>query len=342
MKTAASLLALLAAAGLAFPVFAEETVPVNVRNFVRAETDHYHATYVDQGGLGAFVHIREPAPVDAQDIIRMNRDTLYSFGIFDLTEPVTISMPDAGDRFMSMQVVNQDHFVVGVEHEAGSYTFTEEEVGTRYMSVFMRIFMDETDAADISVAGQLQDMIEIVQADAGSFDVPNWDPVSLDATRAALLPLVEGIGDTIFGIFGTEEETDPLLHLIGTAVGWGGNPPEAAVYPSVTPEANDGTVPHSLTVGEVPVDGFWSVTVYDAHGFMVPNLADAYAINNVTADPNADGTVTVNFGACEDGRVNCLPIMEGWNYTVRLYQPQAEILDGSWIFPVAQAAENGS
>jgi hypothetical protein len=31
--------------------------------------------------------------------------------------------------------------------------------------------------------------------------------------------------------------------------------------------------------------------------------------------------------------VNCLPIMDGWNYTVRLYRPRAEILDGSWTFP---------
>jgi hypothetical protein len=34
----------------------------------------------------------------------------------------------------------------------------------------------------------------------------------------------------------------------------------------------------------------------------------------------------------EDGRVNCLPIMEGWNYTVRLYQPAPEVMDGSWVF----------
>lgn len=38
------------------------------------------------------------------------------------------------------------------------------------------------------------------------------------------------------------------------------------------------------------------------------------------------------------GRANCLPIMDGWNYTVRLYQPGPEILDGSWAFPEAQPA----
>ena len=28
-----------------------------------------------------------------------------------------------------------------------------------------------------------------------------------------------------------------------------------------------------------------------------------------------------------------IPIMDGWNYVVRLYRPRAEILDGSWTFP---------
>jgi hypothetical protein len=37
-------------------------------------------------------------------------------------------------------------------------------------------------------------------------------------------------------------------------------------------------------------------------------------------------------------RPNCLPIMEGWNYIVRLYQRRPEILDGSWKFPSPEAA----
>ena len=57
------------------------------------------------GGLGKFVHRREPAAIDNQTVIRLNRDTLYSAAVFDLDAgPVTITLPDAGQRFMSMQV----------------------------------------------------------------------------------------------------------------------------------------------------------------------------------------------------------------------------------------------
>jgi hypothetical protein len=56
-------------------------------------------------------------------------------------------------------------------------------------------------------------------------------------------------------------------------------------------------------------------------------------VNNLTATRDDDGAVTVHFGGCADGRPNCIPIMEGWNYTVRLYRPRAEVLDGSWRIP---------
>ena len=95
---------------------------------------------------------------------------------------------------------------------------------------------------------------------------------------------------------------------------------------------------HRLTVREVPVDAFWSISVYNAEGHFQKNAFDAYALNNITAKKEADGAVTVQFGGC-DGKIdNCLPTMPGWNYMVRLYRPRDEILNGTWKFPEAKAA----
>jgi hypothetical protein len=77
----------------------------------------------------------------------------------------------------------------------------------------------------------------------------------------------------------------------------------------------------------VPVDGFWSISLYNAN---------TYSLNNLTAKANPDGSVTVQFGGCQKNTANCLPIVSGWNYTVRLYRPRKEIIDGSWKFPEAQ------
>jgi hypothetical protein len=54
---------------------------------------------------------------------------------------------------------------------------------------------------------------------------------------------------------------------------------------------------------------------------------------------NADGSVIVQFGGCNRDIANCLPIMPGWNYTVRLYRPRAEVLSGAWSFPKPQPVE---
>src|SRR5262245_28228174 len=59
-------------------------------------------------------------------------------------------------------------------------------------------------------------------------------------------------------------------------------------------------------------------------------------VNNITAKRSEDGSVEIQFGGCDGKIPNCLPITKGWNYTVRLYRPRPEILDGSWKFPEAE------
>jgi hypothetical protein len=85
----------------------------------------------------------------------------------------------------------------------------------------------------------------------------------------------------------------------------------------------------------VLVDGFWSVSVYNAEGYFQPNAEDAYALNNITAKKSADGLITIQFGGCDGNTANSLPVTPGWNYMVRLYRPRQEILNGTWTFPTA-------
>jgi hypothetical protein len=105
------------------------------------------------------------------------------------------------------------------------------------------------------------------------------------------------------------------------------------MYVGVIVKQNDGKVPYSLTVKDVPDDGFWSISVYDAAGYFKKNAENRYTLNNVTAKPNSDGSYTIQFGGTGP---NSLPIMPGWNYLVRMYRPRAAILDGTWKFPEAE------
>jgi hypothetical protein len=312
-------------------------VRVTPDNFNRAETDLVFGGLVKDGCFGKFLHHREPLPIDFP-VVRPNRDTLYSMAVFDLDAgPVTITLPEAGRRFMSMQIIDEDQYTNAVYYGPGSHTFTRDSFDTRYFGPGVRILVDPNSGDDLQQVHELQDAITVEQPGGpGQWEVPNWDAESQTKVREALLKLGETVPDTK-RMFGAREQVDPVRHLIGTALGFGGNPEKDALYLNVTLKNNDGTGTFRLTVkDDVPVDGFWSISVYDAEGHFRKNQFDAYSLNNITAQKGADGSITVQFGGCDDKMPNCLPIMPGWNYMVRLYRPREEVLDGAWAFPEAQ------
>ena len=188
----------------------------------------------------------------------------------------------------------------------------------------------------MDIVHQLQDQMTLTAASTRPFVMPDYDQTSFDATRDAVLTLARGVR-AFAHAFGRKDAVDPIRHLLGTASGWGGLPEQEAFYLNVDPGFPTGE--YRVTVRDVPVDGFWSISVYNADGFFVPNDRNAYSINNLTAVPDPVGAISVHFGGCADNRLNCLPIMDGWNYTVRLYRPRAEILDGSWTFPIAEPVD---
>jgi hypothetical protein len=257
---------------------------------------------------------------------------LYSLAVFDLDAgPVTVTLPDPGKRYMVMQVANEDQYTPAVYYSAGSHTLTKEGIGTRYGIVVVRALFDPANPQDVQQVHALQDAVKVSQQSPGAFEVPDWDQASLKKVRAALLQLGETISDTRRMFGAREDQVDPVRHLVGTALLWGGLPEKDALYLPVTPAGNDGSAVHKLTVKDVPVDGF-----YNTEGYLQPNQYNAYCVNTMTAKKDADGSVAIQFGGCDGGIPNCLPIMKGWNYTVRLFRPRPELLDGTWRFPEAQ------
>jgi hypothetical protein len=310
-------------------------VPVTADNFPRAETDMHFSRFVKRGALGKFIHFRA-LPLDGAGV-RPNRDILYSEAVFDLDAgPVTIRMPDPGSRFMSLMAIDEDHYVREVVYGAGEHTYTKGQIGTRYLFTSCRTFVDSARPEDITRAHALQDAVIVTQPGGpGCFESPHWDPISRKTVRDTLLALNTTLPD-LRQAFGARGQVDPVRHLIGTASGWGGNPDTEAISLNVTPLVNDASGIYILTVRDVPVHAFWSITVYDGNGWFTKNDPGAYSVNSIAAVKNGDGSVTVQFGGCDGRSTNCLPITPGWNYMVRLYRPRPEILDGTWQFPDAQ------
>ena len=320
------------------PTLAQSAIPVTPHNFVRAETDMYFGKFATDGAFGKFAHTREPVPIDRQSVIRMNRDTVYSEGVFNLDAgPLTVTMPDAGKRFMSLQAIDEDHYTHGVFYNPGSRTFTREGISTRYLALLVHTLIDPNDPNDIKQVHELQDAIRVTQEGQGKFEIPNWDEASGTKVHEGLALMASTMKD-FKDAFGAKGQVDPINRLIGTATGWGGNPDKDATYLGGAPAKNDGATVYRLNVkNNVPVDGFWSISVYNAQGYFEKNAQNAYTLNNITARKESDGSVAIQFGACDSKIPNCLPVTKGWNYIVRLYRPRPEILDGSWKFPEPQA-----
>ncbi|PRB15586.1 DUF1214 domain-containing protein [Microbacterium sp. MYb62] len=303
---------------------------VTVRNFARAESDLMFSRLATGPGLGEWNHTRGLKSLDDQPIIRQNRDTLYSSAIVDVRDDVALTVPETSGRYISAFILNQDHYGTHLLREPGEYILTREAVGTDYAAILVRILVDPNDDVDVAQVDRLQDGLRLAGGGEGGFPLPDYDVPSHGETRDALLTLGRGVS-TYDRAFGSKDEVDPVMHLLGAAGGWGGLPEYEATYVSV--DEGLPVADYRLRLKDVPVDAFWSVSLYDAAGYFAPNELGVNSINSLTAVADDDGAVTIHLGAHPEGAKNALPIMPGWNYTLRLYRPRLSVLDGSWVAP---------
>ena len=131
-----------------------------------------------------------------------------------------------------------------------------------------------------------------------------------------------------------------LKRAIITQWGLGANLPEDAIYPSnLGDEAGkplDGANKYTLHFekGETPpANAFWSVTLYDAEGFQVPNPLNRFTLSSwMPLEYNGDGSLDLHFQNESPGEgmeANWLPAPKGdFNLLMRLYAPRSEALNG--------------
>lgn len=130
-----------------------------------------------------------------------------------------------------------------------------------------------------------------------------------------------------------------------------GNEPEDAIYPPNIADSDgqplDGANNYLLHFASnelPPVEGFWSLTVYDAEGYIVANPLNRYAIgNNVPMSYNPDGSLDLYIQHDSPGaerESNWLPCPRGrLEVLLRLYAPKSEALDGTWNPPPFKRVE---
>lgn len=315
--------------------YAEQPISVNVLNYVNAKSSVHFDRILSRGAsFNNWLHNRSLVPISnkPQSARRLNRDTLYSYALVNISEGASFTLPDSGGRYLSVQVINQDHYTNRIYYEPGEHKLSMAEFDTPYVLLLARFLVNPYDSQDWVKVHKLQDKFTVSSESDELYASLNYDPQSLKDVTATLLSLADALPDARY-CYGQKSEVDAVRHLLATAYGWGGLPDADAIYQNVQPNLPIGE--YSLNVKDIPVDGFWSISVYNRDGYFEKNQRELYSINNLTAIPDPDGSYTIRFGR-DETQSNYLPITDGWNYVVRMYRPHKEVLDGRWEFPMVK------
>jgi hypothetical protein len=298
---------------------AGEKIPVTMDNYEEAESDLAFYNVTKLVGMNTFFHFPTGAfDLDNQTVVRMNRDTYYSAAVIDTTQGATVTIPETNGRYLSVMVVQNDHYIDQVFLEAGTHEITSD---TDFAMVAMRIRANQSDPEDNEAIAALRAGVKLEVGGNASHVRPNYDMEQLVALRDELT--VEGTKlGTLMGMQGAHGTIDPMMHLYGTAIGWGLLPDAQAQYLGSPKFNNDGCYMASYAAPPFNDPGFFSITMYDADGWI---FTEDGILNEFNMNLNEDGSFDAYFGECGDVDNN-LPTVEGWNYILRIYEPKLDEL----------------
>lgn len=298
-----------------------EVVPVTLENYKTAESDLAFANVTQFVGTNQFLHF----PVDAfdlenQTVVRMNRDTIYSGAVLNVSDGASVTLPETDGRYMSAMVVQNDHYIDQVFKTSGTHVI---EADTDFVLLTLRIRIYPNDPADGRRVQALQEAVEFEVNAAEPHEMPDYDMEQLVALRDELAAEAAELG-SLNNMSGARGTVDEHMHMLGTAAGWGLLPDANARYLSYGQEDGQGCFHATYSVPPFNEPGFFSITMYDADGWIFSDLAN---LNEYNIEFNDDGTFDAYFGECGDDAKNNLPIVDGWNFLMRVYEPRLDELD---------------
>ncbi len=310
-----------------------EPTAVTPQTYIRAETDRQFAEVVTMAaGVNRLYHFRAPTPLDKQNVVRMNRDTLYSMGVVDTSKGATITVPQLPEgRYASVYLVDDDHYCPFVIYDAGKHDLPTD---TKYLGVGVRIkVFDPKDGDEIALVNRLQDQFVIEAGSADALPPLQWDMASLQALTDQY-ERDSAQYSSWKGMMGPRGKVDEATRHVAAAAAWGLFPEWDATYLNYSGN-HDPDVCYQATYQVPENNAFWSITVYGDDGFM---KNENCILNSSNVTLNDDGTFTVHYGSRElCGDVpNRLDVSDGWNFLMRIYRPGPSVLDGTYTLPKAE------
>lgn len=292
-----------------------------------SETDFNIKRSLAKAPVNEWAHQSDVSRVETQQVIRENQDVIYSSAVVDVSEGATLSVPD-GDTYHIIEVIDMQNYVVDVIYSGESITISPDNLTYGdYVYLNMRIRKYPEGRGGLAATRKQQGKAKIEAAAARPYQTPDIvvSREKLEQIRAALIADVDAgkLTDTTVAL-GTPYTTDPLAQLYATAYGWGGLSVEHAAYLNIEKNLsrveNGKALPSSFTFTPPEIDydrgGFWSITTYNAEGWLAEDKA---AISNTEAEPNDDGSYTINFN--KPGAPNNVNTPARFAALMRVYVP---------------------
>lgn len=310
-------------------------IVVTPQNYVEAEVDITFTQIVREVGSNKFRHDRSLIPPDKQPAVTMNRDTIYSFGIFYAPKGTTITLPKSkDDRYQSAMMQQTDGYVDQVFYAPGTFEIKSQ---TEFIGIAIRTQVDATNPADAKYVNSLQDQI-VVRLPQGvkpkEYKPRDWDKKSLEALRARYREEAKKLPN-LNATSGAHGTLDPHLQRLGVSVALGLLPPEDAVY-IYRDYGLKGSECYSATYAKpgFKEKGFFSITMYGSDKYLHNEKS---TLNNRDIKYNPDGTFTIHYGpesACGKVANHLNTPGDNWYPDMRVYRPVQEVIDGKYEMPV--------
>jgi hypothetical protein len=326
------LISVLAGAVLSLP--AQAKTIVTPETFARADVDLTLSNVVKEVGSNKFRHDRSLIPLDKQPAVTMNRDTIYSLGVFYVPKGTTITLPKSKDgRYQSAMIMQNDHYIDQVFYGAGVH---EIKSATEFVGIAIRTQVDAANPDDVKYVNSLQDKIVVKLpkgAKAKPFVPGDWDMASLDALRAKYQEEAKALPN-LNATSGARGTIDPAMQRLGVAVALGLLPPQDAVY-IYRDYGLKGDKCYAATYQKPPFGdkGFFSFTMYGSDKYLHDEQSN---LNNRVLKYNPDGSFTMHYGpakACGTVANRLNTPGDNWYLGMRIYRPGQSVIDGKYVMP---------
>ena len=315
-------------------------VVITPDNFIQADSVRAFLKEIEQskGKVNVVRPVRELTNSDNQDVIRMNRDTLYTRVVLDVKGGASITTKEYAG-FQNINVIDINHSQIASLTGHGTLKIDESMLTEgHYVYVIVRTGLLRNLSKDemMAKAHEAQDNVSVDFKSSIPFTPPiKYDFNTLDEVKYKILKefAINPKKDVVKLGLGTTKERDPDAARVVVAIGWGALSGQQAVYAAFS--GNKDRV--SFTIDNKPNSnktGFFSITIYNADGYIA---TINYALNSDDMVQNKDGSYTITLLASgepiKDGEKNIVRTPRGkvWTGVLRSYNIKDKEEGFKWV-----------